>query len=183
MTFADTDERTLVEAAQRDPSRFAALYERHFERVYAFVVRRVRDRALAEDITSDVFHKALANIGRFEWRGAPFSAWLIRIAANCVVDRFHGAAREEHRSPEALEALQEPQAPEAPEAFEDHARLYRYVDELPAIQRRVIVERFAHERSLREVAERLQKSEGAIKQLQFRALRTLRERMMEGGHA
>ena len=180
MTFADTDERTLVEAAQRDPSRFAALYERHFERVYAFVVRRVRDRALAEDITSDVFHKALANLGRFEWRGAPFSAWLIRIAANCVVDRVKDASRE---VPMAADALEAPQAPDALDVFEDHARLYRYVDELPAIQRQVIVERFAHERSLREVAERLQKSEGAIKQLQLRALRTLRERMMEGGHA
>ena len=56
----------MVEAAQRDPSRFGDLYERHFDRVYAFVVRRVRDRDVAEDVTSDVFHKALAKLPQYE---------------------------------------------------------------------------------------------------------------------
>ena len=181
MTDAEDDERPLVEAAQRDPSRFADLYERHFERVYAFVVRRVRNRAIAEDVTADVFHKALANLGRFEWRGAPFGAWLIRIAANCVMDRLKSAARE---TTYALQAPEVPQAPEALEAleFEDFARLFRYVDELPDAPRTVIVERYAHERSIRDVAARLGRTEAAIKQLQLRALRTLRRRM-EGGHA
>ena len=78
----DVDERTLIEAAQRDPGRFAELYESNFDRVYAFVVRRVRDREEAEDVTSEVFHRALANLGQFEWRGVPFAAWLLRIAAN-----------------------------------------------------------------------------------------------------
>ena len=58
---ADAEER-LVEAAQRDPARFADLYEIHFERIYAFIARRVRDRDTAEDLTSEVFHKALANL-------------------------------------------------------------------------------------------------------------------------
>ncbi len=66
------DERALVEAAQSDPAKFDALYEMHFERVYAFIASRVRDRATAEDVTSEVFHKALANLARFEWRGVPF---------------------------------------------------------------------------------------------------------------
>src|SRR2546421_13033851 len=64
-------ERLLIEAAQRDPSRFAELYEDNFERVYAFIARRVRDRDEAEDLTSEVFHQALANRARFEWRGPP----------------------------------------------------------------------------------------------------------------
>ena len=63
------DERLLVEAAQKDPARFAELYENNFERVYAYVVRRVGDRAETEDLTSEVFHHALANLRRFEWRG------------------------------------------------------------------------------------------------------------------
>src|SRR5689334_17864577 len=83
----DDDERLLVEAAQRDPSQFAALYERHFERVYAYVVYRVRNRDAAEDLTAEVFHHALASLGKYEWRGVPFSAWLMRIAANAIVDR------------------------------------------------------------------------------------------------
>src|SRR5947199_4338636 len=86
-------ERLLIEAAQRDRSRFAELYEDNFERVYAFIARRVRDRDEAEDLTSEVFHQALANLARFEWR-VPFAAWLFRIAANAIVDRAKRAAKE-----------------------------------------------------------------------------------------
>ena len=78
----DPPERRLVEAAQRDPACFAQLYENNFERVYAFVARRVRDRDQAQDLTADVFHRALANLSRFQWRGTPFAAWLLRI--NCA---------------------------------------------------------------------------------------------------
>ncbi len=87
------DERLLIEAAQSDPRRFAELYERHFERVYAFVARRARGRAEAEDLTAEVFHHALAHLGRFEWRGVPFVAWLLRIARNAVADRWQRVAR------------------------------------------------------------------------------------------
>lgn len=182
--MADTDEeRRLVEAAQQDPSRFAELYERHVDRVYSFVLARVRDRHVAEDVTADVFHKALANLRSFEWRGAPFGAWLIRIAANRVTDRHREAARDARQETlDAPDALAAPEALDALDRFEDRARLFGYVDELPDVQRTVIVERFAHERSLREVATILGKTEGAIKQIQLRALRALRVRM-EGGHA
>src|SRR5262245_26510958 len=88
------DERLLIEAAKADPRRFGELYERNFDRVYAFVARRARDRGEAEDLTAEVFHHALANLGRFEWRGAPFTAWLLQIARNAVTDRWQRAARE-----------------------------------------------------------------------------------------
>jgi RNA polymerase sigma-70 factor (ECF subfamily) len=170
------EERTLVEAAQRDPLRFADLYEANFERVYAYVARRVRDRHLAEDITSEVFHDALANLGRFEWRGAPFAAWLFRIAAHAIADRAKRTARE--RGAPAAEAGDDP-AP-ARERDEELARLYRRVRELPAEQRRVIEMRFTEEKSIREIAVELGRSEGAVKQLQFRAVQSLRESMGRG---
>src|SRR6202047_1715148 len=88
------DDRLQVEAAQRDPSRFADLYERNFHRVYAYVVRRVGDRHQAEDLTADVFREALAGIGKFEWRGVPFAAWLLRIAARVIADYFRRSGRE-----------------------------------------------------------------------------------------
>jgi RNA polymerase sigma-70 factor (ECF subfamily) len=174
--MSDADERLLVEAAQRDPSRFAELYERHFEQVYAFVIRRVRDRDVAEDLTAETFHKALANLGTYESRGAPFGAWLIRIAANAVVDRSTRAARE------IVDSDSLPDAAVAPDVdrFDEHARLFRFVDALPADQHSVIVERFVEQRSIRETAERLGKTEGAVKQLQFRAVETLRRRMEAG---
>src|SRR5262245_56265912 len=90
----DVDERVLVEAAQRDPTRFAALYEANLARVYAYVVRRVPDRHEAEDLTAEVFHDALRNLHRFEWRGVPFSAWLLRIASNAIIDRAKRLARD-----------------------------------------------------------------------------------------
>lgn len=170
---AVAEERLRVEAAQRDPSRFAELYEAHFERVYAYAVRRVRDRHEAEDVTAEVFQQALANLGRFEWRGVPFAAWLFRIAANAIADRAKRATRERGNPGPEPETEPEPVL----DWIEDHARLYRLVRELPADQRRVIEMRFTEEKTIREIAGELGRSEGAVKQLQFRAVQSLRERM------
>jgi len=177
------EERFLVQAAQSDPAKFDALYELHFERVYHFLARRVRDRAIAEDLTSEVFHKALANLSAYEWRGAPFSAWLFRIAANALADQHKRASREQPSLGNANDPDEHPDlsSPDL-EAIDYHARLFRLVDHLPAVQRQVIRERFVEQRSIREIAARLNKTEGAIKQLQFRALQALRTQM-EGGHA
>src|SRR5579872_3639520 len=88
------EERLLVEAAQKDPTHFAELYEINFERVYAFIAWRMGDRDASEDLTSEVFHKALANLRRFEWRGAPFASWLLRIAANAIADKAQRSGKE-----------------------------------------------------------------------------------------
>ena len=177
----DVEERLLVEAAQKDPARFAELYEINFERVYAYVVRRVGDRAETEDLTSEVFHHALANLRRFEWRGIPFAAWLFRIAANLISDRWQRKHREQ--------AIDEPEAIESAQAsgtefekVERKATLFRLVDTLPVEQRRVVVLRFVEQKSIKEVAQEIRKTEGAVKQLQFRALSSLRARM-EGADA
>jgi len=173
MTIAE--ERLMVAAAQHDPSKFGDLYEIHFERIYAFIASRVRDRDIAEDLTSDVFHKALANLRHYEWRGAPFSAWLIRIAANAVADQSKRAAREVSSSEDQPETgvASEPDLDE----IEHRARLFRLVRELPSNQRLVIQQRFVEQRSIREIARQLGRSEGAVKQLQFRALQSLRAQM------
>jgi RNA polymerase sigma-70 factor, ECF subfamily len=81
-----TDERLLSERAQRDPARFAELYESNFDRIYAFLARRVQDREEAQDLTAEVFHQALSSLRRFDWRGAPFVAWLLGIANNVLPD-------------------------------------------------------------------------------------------------
>src|SRR5215813_2754932 len=99
MKVEESDERLLVEAAKRDPRRFADLYEQNFDRVYAYVSLRVRDRGTAQDITSEVFHQALANLGQYEWRGVPFAAWLYRIAANAIVDDARRSAKEQTCDP------------------------------------------------------------------------------------
>ena len=172
------EERLLVEAARKDPAKFGDLYELHFERIYAFIRRRVHDRETAEDLTSEVFHKALANVGSYEWSGAPFAAWLIRIAANAIADRRKRDAREAPATEQDIDPGAQPDFVD----LVDRPRLFGLVDELPAEQRRVIIGRFVDERSIREVAQELGKTEGAVKQLQLRALENLRARM-EGSDA
>jgi len=172
------DERLLIEAAQKDPARFAELYENNFERVYAYVVRRVGDRAETEDLTSEVFHHALSNLKRYEWRGIPFAAWLYRIAANLISDRWQRKGPEHvAEEPDPIESAAS-QGAEF-EEIERRATLFRLVSTLPADQRRVVVMRFAEEKSIKEVAREIRKTEGAVKQLQFRALSTLRSRWKE----
>jgi DNA-directed RNA polymerase specialized sigma24 family protein len=121
MAESGADEKALVEGARRDPRRFAELYALHFDRVYAYIARRVPARPDVQDLTSEVFQQALAHLPRFEWRGVPFAAWLYRIAANAVADHYQRAV------------------------------VYRAVRELPADQRRVIELRFAAEQSIAEI--------------------------------
>ena len=175
----EADERLLIEAAQQDPARFADLYEINFERVYAYAVKRVRDRAEAEDLTSEVFHLALANLKRFEWRGISFAAWLFRIAANLISDRGQRSGREMVNDA-VLESAQV--APAEIEEAERRATLYQLVETLPAEQKRVVVLRFVEQKSIKEVASAIGKTQGAVKQLQFRALSTLKGRV-EGADA
>ena len=171
----EAEERLLVEAAQRDPTRFSELYEINFERVYAYIARRVPDRSEAEDLTADVFHRALAGLPRFEWRGAPFGAWLLRIAANTIADRWKHSAQE--RAFYDRDFKGETAAEADLEEAERRAQVFRLVDKLPADQRRVVVMRFAEEKSIQEIAQELGRSPGAVKQLQFRALENLRKRL------
>ena len=172
----ESEERLLIEAAQNDPSRFAELYELNFHRVYAYVARRVRDRAEIQDLTAQVFHKALANLGKFKWRGLPFAAWLYRIAANEIADQAKQKVRASIDQPSLLSKSS---TATDLEEVERRARLFCAVDKLPEDQRRVIVMRFADEKSIREIAADLGRSEGAVKQLQFRALENLRNRLNE----
>ena len=171
----DPDERALIEAAQADPARFVDLYERHVDRVYAYVIRRTGNRAEAEDITSEVFERALVNLPKFEWRGVPLIAWLFRIAANALADRRREIERDSADPP--------PDVPDESESatIERRAMLFQLVGRLPDLQRQVIEMRFAEGRSIREIAAALERSEGAVKQLQLRAIENLRK-SMEGRH-
>jgi RNA polymerase sigma-70 factor (ECF subfamily) len=169
-----TDDRLRIEAAQRDPSRFADLYEENFYRVYAYVARRVGDRHEVEDLTADVFREALAGIGKFEWRGVPFAAWLLRIAARVIADYFRRAGRQTGSPAVNPE-------PSSTDEVERNAMLFQLVERLPEVQLQVIHMRFVEQKSIREIALELGRSEGAVKQLQLRAVENLRAQM-EGSH-
>lgn len=169
------DERLLVEAAQRDPSRFADLYEQNFHRVYAYIARRVGYRHYAQDLTAEVFSEALASIRNFEWRGVPFASWLLRIASRAVADHWKRTGRE---SGEPSSRADQPGADE----IERNAMLFQLMARLPEAQFRVIHMRFVEQKSIREIAQELDRSEGAVKQLQLRAIENLRAQM-DSAHA
>jgi RNA polymerase sigma-70 factor (ECF subfamily) len=126
-----SDERLQVEAARQDPARFAELYEDNFERVYAYVARRVGNREEAQDVTADVFHQALVGLPRFEWRGLPFVAWLLGIAANVLSDRWQRTATHQEAVNDDLDHIG------IEDDIEQRAMLYQLVDTLPDVQRRV----------------------------------------------
>ncbi len=172
--MSDLDlEQSRIESARRDPARFADLYEDNFYRVYAYIARRVRDRATAEDLTSEVFREALAGIAKFEWQGVPFIAWLLRIASRALADHYALGGREIFDGKAAVAD---------PTDLEQSAMLHQLVDRLPEAQYQVIHLRFVEQKSIRDIAEALGRSEGAVKQLQFRAVETLRS-LLEATHA
>src|SRR5688572_20110926 len=180
----EAEERRLIEAAQQDRARFVEIYEKYFELVYAYTARRTLNRDEAEDLTAEVFRKALENLPRFKWTGAPFGAWLLRISFNLIADRAKRAAREGDNSPRVSKGTNTPrdassaaQQQSVVEDAERSARLFRFVDDLADDQRRVVIMRFAEEKSIRNIAGELGRSEGAVKQLQFRALQNLRAKL------
>jgi len=167
------DEKMRVEAAQSDPSRFAELYEQNFYKIYAYIVRRVGDRHQAEDLTADVFREALAGIAKFEWRGVPFVAWLTGIASRLLADYWKHSGRETGNPSRESEAAVSTEV-------ENSTMLFQLVGRLPDAQFRVIHMRFVEQKSMREIAQALGRSEGAVKQLQLRAIESLRAQMEEG---
>ena len=171
------EERLLIEGAQHDRARFADLYDEYFEITYAYIGRRVQRRSEAEDVTAEVFRKALENLPRFKWTGAPFASWLLRIAGNTIVDRGKRASRETNVDSDESKAPVKSSPQMDLECAERSRHLFRLLSELPEDQQRVINMRFAEEKSIREIAAELVRSEGAVKQLQFRALENLRKRV------
>jgi RNA polymerase sigma-70 factor (ECF subfamily) len=165
----NSDDRPLIEAAQNEPARFAELYEQNFVRVYAFFARRVSTREEAQDLTAEVFHQALASIRSFTWQGSPFVAWLYGIAANLLAKHWEKLGK---HSAEELGDLSS-----AGDEIERTVMLGKAVESLLPDQKHVIVRRFVDQKSIREIAQELGRSEGAVKQLQLRALENLRQRL------
>jgi len=170
------DEESLVRRAQqRDEEAFAQLYEEHFDRIYRYVTLKIGDQAEAEDITQQVFLKALQSISSFRWKGIPFSAWLFRIAHNQVIDYFR---KKRKRVTEPLDdslALSDSNPQLLTERNLDIEQLALATKQLTQAQREVISLRFAGELSIAQVAKVMGKSPGAIKALQHSAIVALRK--------
>jgi RNA polymerase sigma-70 factor (ECF subfamily) len=178
---------TWVERAQQgDTEAFGLIYDRYVDTVFRYVYFRVGNRPLAEDITSDTFLRALKRISSFTWQGRDLGAWLVTIARNLVADHFKsGRYRLEVTTGDVLDADREDRGPEgSPEsAVVDHitnVALLTAVKELNPEQQECIVLRFLQGFSVAETAQAMGKNEGAIKALQYRAVRALPKHLPEG---
>lgn len=177
----------LVRRAQAgDAEAFGLIYDRYVDTVFRFVYFRVGNRQLAEDLTSDTFLRALRRIGSFTWQGRDLGAWLVTIARNLVADHFKsGRYRLEVTTSDVLDADREDRGPEgSPEAaVVDHitnVTLLTAVKQLNPEQQECIVLRFLQGFSVAETARAMGKNEGAIKALQYRAVRALARLLPEG---
>src|SRR6476646_550544 len=175
-------DRRLVEAAQADPARFEALYRKYLAQVYSFAFYELHDHHEAEDATERTFLAALANLGRFEERALPadgegastFRVWLFQIARNVIAER----RRLGRRHPEApLEAAATVAAPgdvqREAERHDAAEAAWGAVARLPDDRRRALILRFVDEMSTAEIAGVLGRSEGAVRVLIHRALRSV----------
>jgi RNA polymerase sigma-70 factor (ECF subfamily) len=178
-TFTMIEDDVLIsEARDGDPGAFGALYDRYQPRIYRFIYLKVGRREEAEDLTHQVFLGAWEHMPSYRERGFPFSSWLYRIARNTVVDYYRS-----RRRTEPLEDL-DPDAVVSGESIEQSAAqalllrdVRRAVATLKPEHQDIIILRFVDELSVKEAAEALEKSEGAVKLLQHRAMRELRKRL------
>ena len=171
-----------MEAAQRDPLQFDALYRRYLAQVYSYAFYELGDHHEAEDVTERTFLAALANLGRFEERARPadgdgastFRVWLFQIARNAVANQRRGRRRHPQAPLEAAALVADPLDLEGGATSRDEAAAaWRAVGRLPADRRRAVVLRFVEEMSTAEIAGILGRSEGAVRVLIHRALRTV----------
>ena len=166
----------LVELARGgDAEAFGMLYDHYHVSIYRFVYYRVGSVPLAEDITSETFFRALRNIGSFRWQGKDFGAWLTTIARNLTTDHFKAGRTRLERSTDDMTVHD--QSVEGPDSAVLSSlaieALLRALRQLPHEQQECLVMRFLQGLSITETARVLGRSDGAVKQLQLRAVRSL----------
>lgn len=170
-------EAELVERARRDPEAFGSLYESYVDRLYGYIYHRVGNVQDAEDLTARTFYRALDSLDTYEDRGAPFSAWLFRIAHNLVANHHRDRSRRRFLSLDRLWFhSQDGDSPlQQVEQEETHAALWSAISRLPEERRNLLLFKFGSQLSNLEIGEMMNKSESAIKSLYFRTLATLRK--------
>ncbi|MGH3812171.1 MAG: sigma-70 family RNA polymerase sigma factor [Pseudonocardiaceae bacterium] len=181
----DPDRARLVAlvdlARDGDAEAFGQLYDHHVTKVYRYVAARVGSRPLAEDLTSETFTRALRSIATFRWQHTDFGAWLTTIARNLITDHYRSCR---HRLEVVATELPDSQLPDNPSTDQDSpedavlASLRRELlvtafGELPEEQQDCLRMRFVHQLSIAQTAHQLDRSPGAVKQLQLRAIRRL----------
>lgn len=179
-------EKALVQKAQEDIKAFGELYDEYYARIFNYVLRRTASVESAQDITSEVFFKALKNIKRFRWRGISLSSWLYRIATNETTDYFRNNKCVQYDTEAAFNAVSMANPSAEAEVIEAEAELKRNeeflalhqnISRLSVKYQAVLTLRFFENKPIKEIGEILGKREGTIKSLLHRGLKQLRKLM------
>ena len=175
----DSEERLLIERAKRDPDAFGVLYERYVERIYNYVFYRVGNEQDAQDLTARVFYRALAHMDSYRDRGAPFAAWLYRIAHNLVANWYRDQSRRrELRLDDVVLFAEKSKEPDQMAERHDESRvLLDAIRQLPGERQTLLILKFVDELSNAEIGRILGRSESAVKSLYHRTLVALRQKL------
>ena len=176
------EELDLVQRArQGEQEAFAQLYESHFDKIFRYVVLKIRNQAEAEDMAQQVFIKAYESIGSYQSQGVPFTAWLFRIAHNQMVDYVRKQSKKQTVPlDESLQIKDDSDVEHEVEVKIEMEKVVLATAKLTKAQREVISLRFAGGLSITEAAKTMKKSEGAIKALQHSAILALRKTLVGG---
>jgi len=185
MTVDLKQEWELVERARQDTEAFGQLYDQNFGRIFGYVLRRTASVPVAQDVTSDVFFKALKNLGQFRWQGVPFSAWLYRIASREISNHYRKRRREAAHAVSARDgdlagnplSVEITQAEDILMRHEEYLSLHMTITQLPLKYQEVITLRYFEDRQIKEIAQIIGKREGTVKSLLHRGLERMRNLM------
>ncbi len=177
-------EKELVKRAQKEPEAFSELYELNYSKIFGYVLKRVANLEVAQDITSEIFFKSFKNIKKFKWKNISFSSWLYRIASNEIANYF----RKNKYRPVSFEKISEPislsnpiediiEAEEKLKEHKDFLEIQKKLSKIPDIYQEVIVLKFLEKKKIKEICEILGKKEGTVKSLIHRGLERLKELM------
>lgn len=177
------EEKPFIQKAQQgDRQAFGKLYDNHLPRIYRFVLLKVGRKQDAEDITHQVFMSAWERIGQYEFQGFPFSSWLYRIASNAVIDHYRTARHHEDISTVPEEVLGTiDDTSNALDTAATFASVRTALTKLDHDYQSVLIMKFIDERSNKEIAAALGKSEGAVRVIQHRALKQLKQHIENHG--
>ena len=179
-------EKQVVERAKKDTEAFGELYDHYYSQIFGYVLRRTASIEIAQDVTSEVFFKALKNLGQFRWRGTPFSSWLYCIATHEIANYFRKSKHGQFSLEEVSNSISisspsiEAEVLEAEEELkrhEDFLILHESISKLSVKYQEVITLRFFENKQVKEIGEILGKREGTVKSLLHRGLEKLRKLM------
>lgn len=182
------EEKQAVEEAKKNPAAFGVIFEAYYPAILRYALHRTGNAAAADDITSEVFFKALNKISSFKWAGVPFSAWLYRIAGNEIIDYYRRHSRDPYSYDDPEKGYEVPdkgsgsdmekELIDAQDEIDSNKKYLEVKDALktlPVKYQEVLVLRFMEEKKISEIAEVLGKSEGTIKSLISRGTERLKK--------